>query len=302
MATSSGRAPEHPNLVAFVNLLDRHSTVAARLAALRRTGSTLLPSAPAAERFIDRTLGALFPQLATESSNDAPLPALIAEVEQLLLTALEPLHHSAVAPQPIGQRFIDRLPEIATALYGDAVAVFEADPAASSLEEVILVYPGFHAMAVYRIAHHFYRAGVPVFPRMLTEIAHRRTGIDIHPGAQIAGSCFVDHGSGVVIGETATVGHRVRIHQGVTLGALTGCEDRAGKRHPTVEDRVVIYPNATILGGDTVIGHDTVIGGNVWLTSSVPPHSAVYAPCEILSATSQRAAEPHRLSGKRGVC
>ena len=154
--------------------------------------------------------------------------------------------------------------------------------AAESVDEVISAYPGFRAIAIYRIAHEFYRMGVPLFPRILTESAHQRTGIDIHPGATIGRSFFIDHGTGIVVGETTTIGDSVKIYQGVTLGALSVDKTLASsKRHPTIEDNVVIYSNATILGGTTVIGHDSVIGGNVWLTESVPPYSVVYHKSEV---------------------
>ena len=139
------------------------------------------------------------------------------------------------------------------------------------------VYPGFYAIAVYRVAHQLFQMGVPLLPRMLTEYAHNRTGIDIHPGAQIGKSFFIDHGTGVVVGETTVIGDNVKIYQGVTLGATHVAKSMAQKkRHPTIENNVVIYANATILGGYTVVGHDSVIGGNVWLTSSVEAHSLVY--------------------------
>jgi len=146
----------------------------------------------------------------------------------------------------------------------------------------ISAYPGFLAIAFHRVAHEFYRLGVPIFPRILAEVAHQRTGVDIHPGATIGEAFCIDHGTGIVIGETTVIGDRVKIYQGVTLGALS--VDKAlstSKRHPTIEDDVVIYSNATILGGATVVGHHSVIGGNVWLTSSVPPHSVVYHSSEV---------------------
>lgn len=176
----------------------------------------------------------------------------------------------------IGDGFQDALPSIREALILDAQAMHDADPAAESLDEVILAYPGFFAMAIHRIAHHFYECGTPFFPRILSELAHRETGIDIHPGATIGPSFAIDHGTGVVIGETTSIGARVRIFQGVTLGALSVEKRLANsRRHPTLEDDVVVYANATILGGTTVIGKGSVIGGNVWLTRSVPPGSIV---------------------------
>jgi serine O-acetyltransferase len=162
----------------------------------------------------------------------------------------------------------------------DLRASFEGDPAASSLQEIVLAYPTLRALSIHRISHELYALGVPLLPRIMSEYAHDRTGIDIHPGATLGRHFFIDHGTGVVIGETAEVGDRVRIYQGVTLGAasLRNAETLRGqKRHPTVEDDVTIYAGATILGGETVIGTGSVIGGNVWLTESVPPGSQVVA-------------------------
>jgi len=170
--------------------------------------------------------------------------------------------------------FLGRLAELRRVLARDVRAGFEGDPAATGLDEVIFCYPGLYAITVYRVAHILQSGGAPILPRMMTELAHSRTGVDIHPGATIGESFFIDHGTGVVIGETTFIGDRVRLYQGVTLGALslsaTETETLRGhKRHPTIEDDVVIYANATILGGDTVIGKGAVVGGNVWITASV---------------------------------
>ncbi len=177
---------------------------------------------------------------------------------------------------------LDGLPAIRDLLGDDILAAFEGDPAAKSAEEIMLSYPSLEAMSIFRIAHHIYTCGVPIMPRIMTEYAHRNTGIDIHPGATIGRKFFIDHGTGVVIGETCTIGSNVKIYQGVTLGAKSFPLDENGnpikgiKRHPDIEDNVIIYAGATILGGDTRIGHDSVIGGNVWLTQSVPPYSTVF--------------------------
>jgi serine O-acetyltransferase len=177
--------------------------------------------------------------------------------------------------------FFSRLPEIRERLKLDVVAAYNGDPAAHSYHEVILSYPGIRAITTHRVAHELYCLDVPLIPRLMNEHTHARTGIEIHPGAQIGESFFIDHGTGVVIGETTVIGRRVRLYQGVTLGAYTfrldeqGNPVKAGKRHPTIEDDVVIYPGATILGGDTVIGRGAVIGGNVWLTRSVEPYTTV---------------------------
>jgi serine O-acetyltransferase len=172
---------------------------------------------------------------------------------------------------------LSALPEIRARLHLDLQAALEGDPAARSEAEVILAYPGMAAITVHRIAHFLYQRGVPLLPRIMNEYIHHQTGIDIHPGATVGDSFFVDHGTGVVIGETTVIGDDVKIYQGVTLGALSVKRSLARKkRHPTIEDNVTIYAGATILGGDTVIGHDSVIGGNVWLIYSVPPLSRVY--------------------------
>jgi len=179
-------------------------------------------------------------------------------------------------------RLMNRLPELRRRLNGDLQAAFEGDPAANSVEEVVFSYPTIEAITAHRIAHVLHTEQVPMIPRIITEYAHGRTGIDLHPGARIGERFFIDHGTGVVIGETCEIGNNVKIYQGVTLGALsTRRGDYAGaplapKRHPTIEDNVTIYAGATILGGDTVIGAGSVIGGNVFLVKSVPPNSKIF--------------------------
>ncbi|MGP8154777.1 MAG: serine O-acetyltransferase [Smithella sp.] len=187
--------------------------------------------------------------------------------------------------EPLGHKltveFLKELPQLRIMLAKDIRAAFDGDPAAKGYDEIIFSYPGIWAIMVNRIAHKLYIQGIPLMPRIITEYAHGRTGIDIHPGAHIGESFFIDHGTGVVIGETCVIGNRVRIYQGVTLGALSlskaDCKRlRFKKRHPSIEDDVIIYANATILGGDTVVGARSVIGGNVWLTHSVPPDTEVF--------------------------
>lgn len=180
------------------------------------------------------------------------------------------------------RRFFDEIPELLRIMDTDVQAILAGDPAAQSQFEVIRAYPGFYAIAFYRIAHALLQAGIPVLPRILTEHAHSATGIDIHPGARIGEHFFIDHGTGIVIGETAVIGHHVKLYQGVTLGALSVDKSMAfTQRHPTVEDHCIIYSGATILGGDTIIGHHSIVGGNVWLTRSIPPYSTVYHKPEI---------------------
>jgi len=178
--------------------------------------------------------------------------------------------------------FFNAIPILFEKLLKDAQAILEFDPAAGSEEEVLVAYPGFYATAVYRLSHLLWKEGVKILPRVFTEYAHSKTGIDIHPGAVIGEAFSIDHGTGIVIGETTIIGNHVKLYQGVTLGALNVTkEDALNKRHPTIEDNVTIYSSATILGGDTIIGHDSIVGGNVWLTYSVQPNSVVYHKSEI---------------------
>jgi serine O-acetyltransferase len=179
--------------------------------------------------------------------------------------------------EKLAKTFFEELPELNRVLNTDINAIFNGDPAAISEFEVIRTYPGFFAISFYRLAHCLYKYQIPLLPRILTEHAHSKTGIDIHPAAVIGEHFYIDHGTGTVIGETTLIGRNVKLYQGVTLGALSVAKSMAyTKRHPTVEDDVVIYSGATILGGETVIGHDSIIGGNVWLTSSVAPNSRVF--------------------------
>ncbi|MBM7607397.1 serine O-acetyltransferase [Lysinibacillus composti] len=177
---------------------------------------------------------------------------------------------------------INKFPEIRRMIQTDIQAAYDGDPATTSTEEILFSYPSIQAISIHRIAHELYKSGVPIIPRIMNEFAHQKTGIDIHPGATIGEYFFIDHGTGVVIGETCTIGKHVKIYQGVTLGAKSFPLDEQGnpikgiKRHPDIEDHVVIYAGATILGGDTKIGRNSTIGGNIWLTQSVPPNSRVY--------------------------
>ena len=196
--------------------------------------------------------------------------------------------------------FLERLPEVMDLIAADVTAAYEGDPAATCLEEIILAYPGVKAIFTYRLAHLLHLLGVPLVPRIMTEFAHNETGVDIHPGATIGREFFIDHGTGVVIGETTTIGDRVKLYQGVTLGALSfprdgeGAMVRGTKRHPTLEDDVVVYAGATILGGDTVVGRGSVIGGNVWLTTSVPASSRVTLSRDRLAYEIRRKAKGER--------
>lgn len=229
--------------------------------------------------FADGVLQLLFPPLAEEHFDTAKALEVYADGLQhellRVLTSMEKL-----LPMPAGvlaQEVMRQLPHIHRLLLDDAHAIAAGDPAAQSIEEVIRTYPGFRAVAVYRLAHVFYKLKAPLLPRILSEYAHAKTGIDIHPGAQIGTHFCIDHGTGVVIGETTVIGNNVKLYQGVTLGALSVDKALANiKRHPTIEHNVVVYAGATILGGNTVIGAYSIIGGNVWLTESVPRYSRVY--------------------------
>ena len=207
--------------------------------------------------------------------------ALRAELPHLahkLMEMLSSLSLPEGTPEQVVAAFLPRLTEVRAILAGDIEAALEGDPAARSYAEILVAYPSIRAIAIQRIAHELHKLRVPILPRMMTEHAHDLTGVDIHPGAKIGRRFFIDHGTGVVIGETVEIGDNVRLYQGITLGARSprrGEALRGVKRHPTVEDDVVIYAGATILGGDVVIGRGSVIGGNVWLTESVPPCSKV---------------------------
>ena len=232
------------------------------------------------EEMTELLLGALFPRHAS----DAPAPREALErAADLLAECLAVVLPSPRQPEQVIGALLDRLPEVRGLLRTDLDAAYAGDPAARSPDEILLCYPGFAAIGIYRLAHVLYREAVPLLPRIMTEYAHRLTGIDIHPGAQIGDHFFIDHGTGVVIGETTTIGSHVKLYQHVTLGARSfgrsadGSPVKGGKRHPDIGNRVVIYSGATILGGNTRIGDDCVIGGGVWLTHSVAAGKKVLA-------------------------
>ena len=212
--------------------------------------------------------------------------ALKSEAHSALCDMLATVCEEDTNTRDLADKFFAKLPEIKALLDTDVQAAYEGDPAAKSTKEVMLAYPAFEAISIFRIAHELYEQKVPILPRMMTEYAHRTTGIDMHPGAKIGPYFFIDHGTGVVIGETTTIGERVKLYQGVTLGAKSFAVNPDGtlvkgiKRHPDIGNNVVIYAGATILGGNTVIGDNCVIGGNVWLTHSVDAGSTVLAAHE----------------------
>lgn len=221
----------------------------------------------------------LFPEQSAEHyKTEAEIEAAFLALKTQLKTILDSTQAcSDCNNKDITKQFFEFIPQLYRLLKTDMKAILTGDPAAKTEFEVIRTYPGFYAISFYRIAHQLFKAKVPLIPRILTEYAHSKTGIDIHPGAKIGEYLYIDHGTGIVIGETAVIGNHVKLYQGITLGALSVEKDLAGsKRHPTVMDHVVIYSGATILGGETVIGENSVIGGNVWLTQSVQANSVVY--------------------------
>ncbi len=242
-------------------------------------GCPSCPSPAAVAVFFEDLLGILFPDF--DKKEFSSYEAFELHAGHLKLSLREILARNPergnTDTSTITDRFFAELPQIRALIESDAQAMFDGDPAARSVTEVVRSYPGFYAIAAYRIAHALRQMGVQLIPRIIAERAHSRTGIDIHPGATIGKSFCIDHGTGVVIGETSHIGAHVKVYQGVTLGGLSVDKaDAEVKRHPTIEDYVVIYAGATILGGQTVIGAHSVIGGNVWLTRSVPPHTKVY--------------------------
>lgn len=243
-----------------------------------------IPSNKDITKWAEKLICVLYPQLSTcVLRSEEAIRKVFDELKSDLLNILNASTFcNDCNKDHVTAQFIESVPQIYATLNTDIEAILAGDPAAHNAFEVVRAYPGFYALSFYRIAHSLHTLKVPMIPRILTEQAHSKTGIDIHPAAEIGEHFCIDHGTGVVIGETAKVGKHVKIYQGVTLGALSVKKQMAfTKRHPTVEDHVVIYSGATILGGETVIGHHSVIGGNVWLTQSVPAGSLVYHNNEI---------------------
>ena len=245
----------------------------------RHVNTKPFPATSDIKKLFTKIVLALFPEQTRKQIVDmGDLKDIWESIEHGLESILHTMSQDLPAsPQEITKNYMARIPEIYELLLTDVQAMVDGDPAATTDYEVIRTYPGFYAMAFYRLAHGLYLEQVPLMPRILTEYAHSKTGIDIHPGAQIGPYFFMDHGTGIVIGETCQIGERVKLYQGVTLGALSVLKTMAStKRHPTIEDGVVIYSGATILGGDTVVGKDAIIGGNVWLTRSVAANTKIY--------------------------
>lgn len=237
-----------------------------------------MPSRRITKQFIEESINILFPIKNRLSQCRTEQEAILYRLEYLLKRLLLPVSSELnISVDKIVYKYITKLPSIYKKLLKDAEAIRNFDPAATNIGEVVIAYPGFYAIAVYRLSNILYKLNIPIIPRLMSEQAHGKTGIDINPGANIGESFFIDHGTGIVIGETAHIKNNVKIYQGVTLGAIQVKKEFAKKkRHPTVEDNVTIYSNATILGGETIIGKNSIIGGNVWLTSSVNNDSIVY--------------------------
>jgi len=252
------------------------------------------PKKDKALRFLDNLENFLFPVCKDSIINQNNIELEWDRLKLLLKELLISLKmNDDVSEDELVEEYFASIVNVYELLKKDAKAIQDFDPAADSIEEIIMAYPGFSAIMTYRLVHPLYKMGIHLLPRLLSEHAHSKTGIDINPGATIGESFFIDHGTGIVIGETTVIGNNVKIYQGVTLGALNVRKEEAKiKRHPTIEDNVVIYSGTTILGGETVIGKDSVIGGNVWLTQSVEPNSLVYHKSEIKVKTNKLFDEP----------
>ncbi|MCB9233495.1 MAG: serine acetyltransferase [Bacteroidia bacterium] len=238
-----------------------------------------IPTADEVGDFFTNLMGTLYPEFARKNlTSRKEFDWHVADLQQDLHRMLcFPPNTELEKEQNLSARFWESIPKVYAQLQEDIDAIEAGDPAADSRSEVIRSYPGFVAVAAYRFANVLHKLGVKIIPRMITEFAHSKTGVDIHPGATIGSHFCIDHGTGIVIGETTHIGNHVKLYQGVTLGALSvNKEDASLKRHPTIEDHVVIYAGASILGGQTLVGHHSIVGGNVWLTRSVPPHSKNY--------------------------
>ena len=250
---------------------------------LQNTNSfSTFPDKESAEDFIDDLFDFLFLPKTIKHKQPGDLAKEFNQLKGQFASLVYDVLHDGVKVNEVADTFFNAIPVIYNKLIKDASAILNFDPAAKSLEEILVAYPGFYATAIYRLSHQLFVQDIKILPRLFTEYAHSKTGIDIHPGAKIGDSFFIDHGTGIVIGETTVIGNNVKLYQGVTLGALNVAKELAKtKRHPTIKDNVIIYSGATILGGETTIGHDSVIGGNVWLTYSVPSYSIVYHKSEV---------------------
>lgn len=253
-----------------------------------------IPSMIKARDFAEALINFLFPFKIDRKCTQPQIELNLSQLQIDFKSLIGSLENSLDEPiNTKADKFFNQIPAIYNSLMEDAQHFLDFDPAAKSVESVVLYYPGFYAITVYRLSHALHTLKIPFLPRIISEHAHSKTGIDIHPGAEIGKNFFIDHGTGIVIGETTRIGNNVKIYQGVTLGAIMVDKSMRGKkRHPTIEDNVIIYSGSSILGGETVIGHDTVVGGNVWLTKSVPPYSVVYHESKTVVRDSKLKVEP----------
>jgi serine O-acetyltransferase len=259
------------------------------LAAIHRECCHQVPSKKGAVEFLGDMVALLFPVTHGQIFSGDEIEYRWLDLQLQFKRLITPVLPDGVRRGELTDRFFGQIPAIYAELVEDAEMFAQSDPASRGGEEVVLCYPGFYAIMVYRLAHAIHVSGIPILPRLLSEHAHSRTGIDIHPGASIGRHFYIDHGTGIVIGETSVIGQGVKMYQGVTLGATFVKKDLQGvKRHPTIEDGVILYAGCTILGGDTVVGQGSVIGGNVWLTESVAPGTKVFYRPEIVPSESAR--------------
>jgi serine O-acetyltransferase len=265
-----------------------------KLLTMNQTYCREVPSLTKTHHFLNDFMNFLFPIRTDKNISLLQIEAKWEDLQRQFIDLVSPLQGMLQKPvSDISAEFFGLVPSIHEKMIKDAEAFMKFDPAAKCPEEVILCYPGYYAISIYRLAHVLYKMNIDVLPRIITEYAHTKTGIDIHPGATIGSRFFIDHGTGIVIGESTIIGNNVKIYQGVTLGALYVGKNLANKkRHPTIEDNVIIYSGSTILGGETIIGRDTVVGGNVWLTESVPPFSVVYHKPSVVIRDSKKFVEP----------
>lgn len=248
----------------------------------KKKGFYPFPHKKMSEKFVEDLFHFLFTPDQNILENRKSLKKNYQKLQKELYDILLELNFEEIPSKTFTKNFFEKIPNIYQILITDANAILDFDPAATGIEEIYLSYPGFFATALYRIAHQLWILKVPILPRLITEYAHSKTGVDIHASAEIGKAFVIDHGTGIVIGSSTKIGDKVKIYQGVTLGAIYVDKKLANKkRHPTIEDKVTIYAGATILGGETIVGHDSVIGGNVWITRSIPPYSIVYQKSEI---------------------
>lgn len=242
-----------------------------------------LPDKELSQQFIDHLYNFLFIPRQGINSKEHEIEKTLHALKNHLSTLIYEVTHDVPAAQEAAEKFFSELPGLYEELLNDAKAFIANDPAALNLAEVLNAYPGFYAISVYRMANSLWKQHIKILPRVFAEYAHSKTGIDIHPGATIGQEFFIDHGTGVVIGETAVIGNKVKVYQGVTVGAFNSEKNKhAERRHPKIEDNVILYSGATVLGGDTVIGRDSIIGANVWLTHSLPQASLVFHKSEVV--------------------